>query len=443
MHVVYPALAAFIALVLYFKAPRAYVGFTLWIWFLTPEIRRLIDFRSGYTEPNLALLAPFFVASIGGLAIVTHARRGTLIIPTPLLFCGTSVLYGFAVSVFLGASNETIFAFLNWLSPILFSLYLVLNYTDYPAIRKTFETNLAIGAGFMGAYGVYQFVTAPPWDVYWLNNISIGLIDPSFGQPVPFGLRVWSTLNSAGPFANVMMACLLLLFVTPNRFKLPFSVFGYLGFLLSSVRTAWLGFLIGLALLMRGQKPATIVKLIGSLLLLVACLVPVISSPELAPVLGDRVKTFSNLGQDESFRERQDMYQIMFEIIRQQPFGHGLHNGEIVRNLVVDSGFLIMLFSLGWAGTVLYLAGVVIFLFTKQTTADDKFPWVMKAICIAYLAQLVGGIMFVNVTGAMFWMCYGMATCAESWHNAQTYEQLQLAREAHNALPAGEQLALP
>jgi hypothetical protein len=430
-----PALATLIAFYLYLRRPNAYIGFTMWTWFLVPLVRRLVDWKFGWTEPNFVLLAPFFVASVSALTLLLPSRRRSLSVPPTFILCGLAIVYGFAMSLAGKPSAEAVYALLNWLAPLLFALHLVLNAEEYPRIRRCVELNFTVGVGVMGVYGVYQFFTAPAWDTYWLENISQGLIDPSFGQPVPFGIRVWSTLNAPGPFANVIMAGLLLLFVTRVRFKLLASVFGYMAFLLSVVRTSWLAYLVGLVLILRGEGPKRIAHVLGALCLLVLLLAPVLQNPEIAPVLGDRIKTFSRLGQDESLRERTDMYRVVSEIIRDEPFGHGLRNQEIDRNLVVDSGILILFLQLGWVGAVLYIAGVLIFFFTPIAAGsivvaratgivvepqEDRLPAAMKSICIAYCAQLVGGQVFVGVTGAIFWMSLGLATAAGRWRKSLT-----------------------
>jgi hypothetical protein len=133
------------------------------------------------------------------------------------------------------------------------------------------------------------------------------------------------------------------------------------------------------------------------------------------------------------------MYKVIGTIISHDPFGHGLLNTEIDHNLVVDSGILIMLLQLGWVGTALYGIGIFTFLIKPSGKVhvpidggagppegsaatqfeEDRMPLATKSLCIAYLAQLVGGLIFVSVTGMIFWMCLGMATSAAHWQQLQ------------------------
>lgn len=424
IRLVFPAVAAAIALFLYWRRPLAYVAFTLWAWFLTPLVRRLVDLRYGWTEPNLVLLTPLLVASVSLLTIL-RPGKDVKRIPAPFVLCGLAVLYGFFVGMLVSPSAEGVYSLFNWIAPLLFGLHLVMRWSEYPQIRRIVELNFSIGVAVMGAYGIYQFFAAPDWDVYWLQNISLNSIDPSFGQPAPMGMRVWSTLNAPGPFANVMMAGLLLLLLRKMRLKALASVLGYIAFLLSEVRTAWLSWMIGFVLLIRRARASTIAKLAVSLLLLAGCITPIFLNPNVAPIVGNRLSTFSNITNDESFRERRHMYGVVFDVARAEPWGHGLRNQEIVRNLAVDSGILIVALQLGWAGAALYGAGIAIFLSAKRDDGeDDSFARAMRAICIAYLVQLIGGQIFVGVTGAVFWLCLGMATAAGRWHTAERRETL-------------------
>lgn len=44
----FPLLSLAVGLFLYLRYPVLYIGFTLWIWFLTPWLRRVVDSRSGW-----------------------------------------------------------------------------------------------------------------------------------------------------------------------------------------------------------------------------------------------------------------------------------------------------------------------------------------------------------------------------------------------------------
>jgi hypothetical protein len=86
-------------------------------------------------------------------------------------------------------------------------------------------------------YGVVQFVVMPPWDRIWM----IGTDLQSIGRPEPFSVRVFGSMTMPGTFAVVMEVGLLLLLSAEVRGRLPTLVLGFIGLLLSRIRTAWLG----------------------------------------------------------------------------------------------------------------------------------------------------------------------------------------------------------
>jgi hypothetical protein len=155
-----------------------------------------------------------------------------------------------------------------------------------------------------------------------------------------------------------------------------------------------------------------------SAVVLLVCLVPLLNDPRLANVIGDRVKTFTDLGHDESFGDRLEMYRVLVNDAASNPFGHGLKNLEVSHGIPVDSGILVTVFSLGWLGALLYALGIISLFLKKQPAPEmhDEFYKAGKAIVIAMLAQLVGANIFVNVTGAIFWTFTGMRLAASPYH---------------------------
>ncbi len=406
-----PALSLLFALILYVRQPVLYVQFSLWVWFLVPLVRRLVDFRFGWIDPNFVLLSPFLVNGVAGLALLKKDGKSWRDIPPVFILCGAATLYGFAVGFLLEHSAETVFGLLNWLCPLLFGLHIYLNWERYEehkaAILKTFVWGVLI----LGVYGICQFLAPSEWDRYWLESVNLTPNGGSFGSPEPLLVRVWSTMNAPGPFANTMMVGLLLLFAVRSPLKLPAAIAGYTSLLLSIVRTAWLSWIVGLVWILKSVKPRVVIRTVLSIALVVICLVPVISDPRIAPVASDRMKTFSELGRDESFETRLDMYRILGTDAIESPFGHGLKsNMEVSHGMAVDSGILITIFSLGWVGSILFAAGICSLFFRAQHPLGerDEFLNISKAAMIAILVQTVSGNIFVNVTGAMFWMLAGM-----------------------------------
>jgi hypothetical protein len=418
LRVALPAAATFLGWLLYRSQPVTYVSYALWIWFLTPLVRRIVDWHFGFFEPNFVLLAPLLVSGVSVFSLLPSNRLVRCRAPVTFVLCGLGVLYGFVIGMLLRPSAEDLFGLLNWLCPMLLGLFVYFQWPLYrqhqAAILRTFLWAVLI----LGLYGVYQFLIAPAWDRYWLEGVAYS--SNSFGRPEPLEIRVWSTMNSPGPFANAMMAGLLLLLVIRSPLKLPSAVAGYVSLLLSVVRTAWLSWILGFLLILKNAKPRLIARLILSMLLLVACLLPLANDARLAPVIEDRFKTFSDLGHDESAGARWDLYRVMVEDAFHNPFGYGLKTMDNTHGKI-DSGILALVFSLGWIGSVVFSVGILsLFLASQgQTAKTDEFSTAAKAIFIAILAQIVSGPVFVNFTGALFWIFAGMYLAAFRYHESQ------------------------
>ncbi len=230
-------------------------------------------------------------------------------------------------------------------------------------------------------------------------------------------MRVFSTLNSPGPFANMMMVGVLFLFQVRSPLRPPAAIASYISFLLSMVRTAWLSWIVGLLWILKSSRPRVMIQVVLSMGLLVACLAPLLSDPRLANVIGDRMKTFTDLGHDDSYGARMEMYRILTADALDNPFGYGLKNLEVSHGVGVDSGILAAVFSLGWLGSVLFAGGILSLLFPRTRRQErDEFGEVGKAIMIAILVQIIGGNVFIGVNGILFWMSVGICLAAGKSH---------------------------
>ncbi|MGA2417290.1 MAG: hypothetical protein ABSF59_22775 [Candidatus Sulfotelmatobacter sp.] len=412
------AATTLIGLFLYLRQPVLYVQYALWVWFLAALVRRVVDFRFGWTDPNLILFAPPLVSGIAGLSLLRERNRVLSGLPPVFGLCGAAILYGFAVGAWLRPIPETAYAFLTWLCPMLFGLHLYLNWPQYREHREVIVRSFLWAVLLVGVYGIYQFLDPPAWDCYWLENIRAAAPDSSFGLPEPLLVRVWSTVNAPGPFADTMFVGLLLLFGVRSPLKLPAAVAGYTSLLLSAVRAAWLSWVIGVLWIVKDASARVKARILFSIVLFVACLLPVIRLPDLGQVIGPRLNTFADLEHDASLGARLEMYRQLLGDVAVNPFGRGLSNDQVFHGYALDSGLIAAALSLGWLGTLLLgLAICTLFVGKRRLSrTTDDFTKACKAILIAFLAQLLGGNIFVSVTGAMFWMFAGMYLAADKYY---------------------------
>src|SRR5215218_7309863 len=75
LELLYPLVALMVGVLLYWRYPALYLGFTWWLWFLTPEVRRLVDYQQGWNPESPVMLAPLLVTALGFLALLRHLQE--------------------------------------------------------------------------------------------------------------------------------------------------------------------------------------------------------------------------------------------------------------------------------------------------------------------------------------------------------------------------------
>ncbi|MEI6441698.1 MAG: O-antigen ligase family protein [Nostocales cyanobacterium ELA583] len=424
LRLVFPATALIAALFLYLRHPIHYVGFTWWIWFLTPLITRLVDYKVGWDPTRQMLIAPYLVVFITVITFLKHLpstiRQGGL----PFLLGFIGVCYGCLVGLIYNQPLPVVRSFLDWLSPIIFAFHLFSNWRDYPSYRQNLQRTFIWCVLILGAYGVYQFFVAPEWDRYWLVQSKMFT---SVGHPIPFGMRVWSTLHSPGPFGTVMMTGLLLLFTSSGPLIFPASAVGYLSFLLSQVRTSWGGWFLGIILIFGSVKPQIQMRLVTIILVMTICVIPLVTIEPLSKVITSRFESFSNLEQDGSFRDRSATYDKNLNLALSNVVGNGFGNiwkvnektGQI-EVIVIDSGILDMFFTLGWIGAIPYISGLILMLVTVSNYTEgrfDSFLSAARAIGISSCAQLIIYSGMLSIAGMIMWGFLAMAMAGHKYYS--------------------------
>ena len=413
LNLAFPVGALGVGIFLYFRYPILYVGFTWWMWFLSPLVRRLADYRGGgYTEPSPILLAPFLVTFVALVTLWQHLpkthRQGGL--PFVLSFAG--VFYGFLVALIHRSPFTAAQALLVWLAPFLLGFHLFANWRNYPSYRQNIERTFIWGALVMGVYGIVQYLVLPAWDRSWL--IQSGL--SSAGTPEPLGIRVWSTMNSGEPFAAVMVAALLLLFTNRGALRLPASVAGYLAFLLSTVRSAWIAWLAGLLTLANSLKANLQMRIIITIVVMAVCVLPLTTLEQFSEPINSRFDTFSNVEDDGSVETRQATYSELL--------GPALTSfvGEGIKESTPDSAFLAIFLQLGWLGTIPYAGGmflIVFSLFQGSESRFDLFAAAARAIVVSALVRLFVNSIMIDTSGIVLWGFLGIGMAAHNYHQHQ------------------------
>jgi hypothetical protein len=424
MNFLYPASAFAVSLFLYHRYPLLFHSFVWWLFFLTPLVRRIVDYRSSFVNPSPILLAPVLAMVVILPSFIKYFPRsgwdGTL----PFAISGTAVGYGFLMGCINHVPiNQLILGSLSWLSPILYGFFIFINWRRYPKYQKNFERTLLWGILVMGIYGIYQYLVLPEWDRLWMVNTELF----TAGTPAPRGMRVWSTMNSGEPFSAVMGAGLILILNGRGPLFVSSSVAGYIAFLLTLIRSGWLGWAAGIFVLFTTSRPKFQFRLILSAVTLTSLVIPIALSNNFLDSISARISTFSDLENDVSANSRQSMYSEVDSAL-----GNFLGGG--IADLRLDSSIFSLLSELGWVGGIPYLFGLFGLLVTCLKTPKQLMNSSSNLMCAAAVTCLVRvpvNNALTTSSGMILWGClaFFLAGSKYSYHQRLSHKSDDLLKQ--------------
>ena len=205
---------------------------------------------------------------------------------------------------------------------------------------------------------------------------------------------------------------------------------GYLSFLLSLVRSAWLGWLIALLGLLSSLKPRLQMQLFVTIIVMALCVVPLATIEPFAEIIGARLESLTSPKKDTSFRERSVLYEENITIAFSSGLGNGIgskyfvNKKGLLQEVTLDSGILDVFFTLGWFGAVPYFGGIILAVFNLLKSAEgrDAFASTARAIILGLLFQMLFGNVMLALSGMIFWAFLGIGMAANKYHQ---YEKLQ------------------
>ncbi|HWZ51828.1 MAG TPA: O-antigen ligase family protein [Granulicella sp.] len=403
-----PAFGWLVAWVLYRRSPLTYVQFVWWLFFLVCFARRLGDLRSAYSESNPMLATPLLAALVCAPAIVQRREIWKSPLVLPFLLGLVSSVYGLAVGCISLPVKTLPATLLTWFAPPIFGFFILtesIAAEKRAALLRVLGRTFTLGTLLMGAYGIYQFVAAPPWDTLWMTGSEMN----SIGSPEPFAIRVFSTMNGPGALAYALVAGLLLILPRSGMLAAIAGVLGFAVLLLSSVRAAWAALVIALVLFFFRQRRCFLRVLFAGALVAAASVAVLVLSPA-QESMQDRFRSFTDLQDDTSYQQRTDGYAALLPYAIDSPFGSGLGTMDAKFRDSTDlgtrdSGIGEILLSLGWIGGSVYFLGLAALVFHAWPRLRHAPAQETAAACIsiALLSQLPLGSVMLGVTGVEIW----------------------------------------
>ena len=411
----FPLGAFSVALLYYWRSPAHYLGFVCWLFFLTPEVRRLADFVNGsFNQQSPIMVAPQLAVALCGLTLLKHVSMLGQRRAAPLVLIVIALLYAYVVGVAQVGPAAATYTLINWLYPVMIAFYMTVTWRHYPDYHRVLLKTFIYGGLLMSVYGLIEFVSPLPWDVFWV----IGSKMESEGQPVPFGLRVSSTMNSCGPFAVTLMTILLMSLAARGKARIVLGCVGIPALLLTSARSTWGGFAIALVYSFAMLDGKNRMRLLAGVMGLAVMAAPLMMIDQVAEPVIARFSTMQNLGQDDSYQARTEFYKSFLASALTDIAGQGLGTTGLGTKLSddksapamadFDSGLMEVPFVMGWPGTLLYTAGVLMLLW-RAFRASRLHPADLLAtsgvgVAVAIFSMMIFINTLTSVSGMFFFL---------------------------------------
>ncbi len=417
---VFPLSALAVAYYLCYRSPATYVSFVWWVWFLSPVIRRMIDYQVGGYTFGPWTFAPMLVTSVSLIGFFTTLPKFYRGAAFPIVISAFAMIYCVAISFYLPLRTIT-FGILTALSVITFAYYLVIHWRQHQLIQVVTQRAFLWGTIFVGSYGIYQFLVAPPWDTFYMTS-EFG--NAAFGLPEPLKIRVFSTMTSPYAAATTLIAGIMISLGSKNPLRWLAMPLGTLTILLTLTRGCWLGFLAAIMAAIVVSKFRYKVRLVFAITVIGLIIFGVASSESFQTAIFQRVDSLSAGDADGSFNARKMAFNAAFGIAIQEIVGRGFVSSALIGDTGVpmgDNGILYILSSLGWIGCVPYFAGIIFaLLLILRTYAKNGNPWLIVCFssAIAVLAQIGAADISSEVHGLMLWSFIGSGIASSAYDRA-------------------------
>ncbi|MDC7787139.1 O-antigen ligase family protein [Rhodoplanes sp. TEM] len=339
------------------RGPGEHLQAALVLFAFAPFARRVVDLAVGYDQAGIMLVGPLLALLAPLPQLVRRLESDRPFDPRfgPILLVGACVAYATALSLFQGDLMNAATGALKWSVPLLYAAVLIDAAEPEELVRRAAAAFLVILPA-IGLYGIWQYVDPPNWDRYWMSFAPI----MSAGQPIPFGVRTFSTMNGPASFATFTAVGLLLVgFLRPPWQTFLFASPAALALLLSLYRTAWLSLAVGLLFCLafavtRRRSATVLIGLVGAAVI-AATLTP------FGEVIGERLSTLTEGSQDGSAQERLEQYVTLWSQWDSSLLGVGFTVTDVgsAGAMAIDGMIIACWLSMGIVGGLACLAGFV------------------------------------------------------------------------------------
>ena len=412
----------------YRRYPLFYCSFVWWMWFVGSLVRRIIDFRCGYITPGPWHFSAGLITGMSVLTLLKHLPKAGKQGGIFFVIAAAGCLYGYLINIVnqgFGDIDQGTFLLFGWMAPVAFGFHIFIHWRDYPSFRQNIQRTFLWGVLFMGFYGVVQYVFAPPWDSFFLRAIRENADVLSFGEPEPFGIRVFSSMDAPQAFAGMIGVGLILLFSLRGTQQLWANGLGYLSLLLSLARSGWLSFVLSMLILFMALKSNLKIKMLIGVLMTVLIVLPITTIEPFSEAIGERIESLEDANKDGSLKARTGAFNLLIDHALGEFVGFGLQSpvkpDVKLRSTydVGDNGILVILFALGWMGAFPYLFSLLNLTFQIMQASlknNDLMLHIAYAVVLGQLGQIYFKSLFYGNFAMILWGFIGIGMAGRKYY---------------------------
>ena len=260
------------------------------------------------------------------------------------------------------------------------------------------------------------------------------LNNPTFGNPEPMQVRVFSLLNAPQILALYLAMGVLLAIRSRSLLRFVAVPAGLIAITLSMARTGWVGLIFGLVYLAlpddhARQRVHLLLLAVGSVVVFAA----VLQDPKVSYGVQQRFNTLSDVRHDDSIVARLEGHEVLFASMLRLPLRPGPRRPADRRRrpspadamlsrggkfmLQNDSTLAVFLVSLGLLGAALALASLAMHHPTDPASSrHERSPEVvaLKAMLVVLLAEFLLDNIINGPAAFLTWACLGFSLALAS-----------------------------
>lgn len=384
---------------------RTHFPVSIVLFCLAPFLRRAVDAFVGYDPSGIMISGPLIAILAPAPLLLTSWAERRRLEPAwrPFLLAAACGCYAVVLTMFNGSLVQAASGGLKWVTPCIYGMWLHGQARRETGVLEAGVRTLLWLIPLLGVYGAAQYLNPPLWDRYWMTYTTIA----SIGQPEPFMVRVFSTMNAPAGYATFTATALLLFGFRKARWSLLLAAApSVLGLLLSLYRTAWIALVVGLAaslLHRRTRERAATLFIAGAALVLAA-----VSLTPAGETLGERLSTLGTLSNDASGQERLSQYGMLLQSDGGTLLGHGFDSTDVMQAgaLALDGQLIVSWYTMGLVVGLVCVAAVCwagLQAIGRAWRSDTVAGTALAAALVGVLAQLPLAVISSSETGFLFW----------------------------------------